>query len=184
MNVRCDCSTSTNRRPSSLAIGPALGALALAATGLSCGGESRALVLIDLTGDSLYSSVDVALIANGGASKTFQGLTFSETVPALVGIYVSNPSGGAVEVVARVERDHCLVGQGQVTVTGVKAGGTPNKGVLLVHRVTPTSCVPSDAGAVPHRTISTTTSPWWRRATTRRSASRTPPGFGRARRSP
>jgi len=58
MNVRSDGSTSTNRRRD-LAIGLGLGALALAAGGLSCGGASRALVPIDLTGDGLYLGVDV-----------------------------------------------------------------------------------------------------------------------------
>src|SRR6185369_3377177 len=46
-----------------------LGGLALAAIAASCGSPARALLLIDVIGDQIYSGVNVTLTANGQTTK-------------------------------------------------------------------------------------------------------------------
>jgi hypothetical protein len=110
------------------------------------GCSPRALLELDVTGDSAFQSVKLRLTA-GGTSKDFPNASFDATMSYKAGLYVD--SSGSVNVVANVlDGSGKCIGAGTASLsgiaTGTASGATP---LMVVHTTACSSVTPGTGGS-------------------------------------
>jgi len=105
-------------------IGLVLGALAtvvVLGAALSC--DQDALVNLNITGDVVYSDVELRLYANGGAvQQSFPDATFGPSTIYKVGLYLPTGLTGTVTITADALRNKCIIGTKSITLTDIRHG--------------------------------------------------------------
>jgi len=126
---------------SSLGLGLVL-ALGLAASGGSC--SPRALLELDVSGDTPFQSVTLRLTA-AGTSKDFANVTFTATMPYKAGLYVD--TSGTVQVVAlALDSSGNCIGAGTASLSSVAAGMASDVTPLMVTHTTACTSVTGTGG--------------------------------------
>src|SRR3569623_1578420 len=88
---------------------------------LSC--DQDALVKIDVTGDVVYSDVELRLSANRGeVQQSVPDATFGPATVFKVGLYLPTGVTGTVTITADALRNKCIVGTKSITLTDNRHG--------------------------------------------------------------
>src|SRR5581483_2929076 len=109
-------------------------AILLAAGLASCGDAPRSLVYLQVTGDQAYQDVTLTVTANRATEKTFDHVSFDQTVPASIGMYLPSSVSGTVMFVGVATGPGCLRGQGTAVLSGLQGGMTFSSPVPLTIR--------------------------------------------------
>jgi hypothetical protein len=124
-------------------------AIASFAGATSCGGASRSLLQVNVSGDQLYTDVTLRLSVDAAAGQSYHGsytgVSLDTTVPFQAGVYVA-AGGGTLRVSAVVDDGRCIVGRAAEIEVPAAQGSVIGPATLLVQHAMGCDPIP-DGGA-------------------------------------
>jgi hypothetical protein len=116
----------------------------LLASAAACGQQS--LLVLDISGDQQYTNVNLTLSTDKGTAKVYPNVTFSDSAPLKVGLYLPASVEGNLTLMAVVDDTHCQIGKGSVMFMGVKAGTSSVETTVYITRLPSTQCLAPGIG--------------------------------------